>query len=219
MKRILVCLAVAACALAIPASAATVLTFEGLRDNEAILNFYNGGTGSLGSSGPNYGIGFGADSLALIDADAGGSGNFANEPSPNTIAYFLSGSGVVMNVAAGFTTGFSFYYTSSTAGSVTIWDGLNATGNLLGTINVAANAFDGCPGDPSGPFNCWSAIGAGFSGTAMSVDFGGTANQTGYDNITLGDVRPGDVPEPGTYALMGTGLAALMYVVRRRRTA
>ena len=85
---------------------AVVLTFEGLKDNEAILDFYNGGTGSLGSTGTNYGVRFGADSRALIDLDAGGSGNFANEPSPHTIAYFLSGAGVLMNVAAGFDTGF-----------------------------------------------------------------------------------------------------------------
>ena len=31
------------------------LDFEGLRDFEAVGDFYNGGTGSLGSSGTNYG--------------------------------------------------------------------------------------------------------------------------------------------------------------------
>lgn len=50
-----------------------VLTFEGLKNLERVNGFYNGGLGGLGSGpGPNYGITFGADSLAIIDADAGG---------------------------------------------------------------------------------------------------------------------------------------------------
>ena len=112
--------AIALAVLALPqgALAATrVLTFEGLQNLEFVEQFYNGGTGSLGSSGANFGVGFGPDTLAGIDAEAGGSGNFANEPSPDTIAVFLTGPGVVMNVAAGFTTGFSFYYTSAGPGS------------------------------------------------------------------------------------------------------
>ena len=44
--------------------AAVVLTFEGLQNNEQVLNFYNGGSGGSGSGpGPNYGITFGSDSL------------------------------------------------------------------------------------------------------------------------------------------------------------
>jgi hypothetical protein len=55
------------------------MTFEGLQNQEAINDFYNGGTGSLGSGpGPNYGVHFTSDSLALIDGAHGGSGNFTN---------------------------------------------------------------------------------------------------------------------------------------------
>ena len=89
-----------------------VLTFEGLQDNEQVQNFYNGGTGSEGSKGPNYGIVFSAPTLAIIDADNDGTGNFANEPSPNTIIYFLSDNKVIMNIKNGFSGGFSFWYTS-----------------------------------------------------------------------------------------------------------
>ena len=199
-------------------ASAFVLTFEGLQDQEFIQEFYNGGTGSAGSSGPNLGVSFGGTALSLIDADAGGTGNFANEPSADTIAFFLTGSDLVMNVAAGFTTGFSFFYTSSTAASVTVWSGLNATGVLLGTLNLIAQ-FNTCGagGDPTGAFACWDPVGVAFGGTALSVSFAGTANQTGFDDITIGSSTPG-VPEPGTLVLLGIGLTTLA-VSRRRRNS
>src|SRR5439155_5099046 len=69
-----------------------VLTFEGLKDLEPIQDFYNGGTGGLGSGpGPNYGINFSNNSLAIVSHLNGGSGNFSNAPSGSTIAVFLSG--------------------------------------------------------------------------------------------------------------------------------
>lgn len=199
-------------ALVSPASADLVLTFEGLQNEEAILEFYNGGAGSLGSSGPNYGISFGPSALALIDSDAGGNGNFANEPSPDTIAFWLTGTSLVMNAAAGFDTGFSFYYSSSTSATVSVYDGLGATGNLLAQINLIAQGnSNNCAGDPTGYFCNWDPIGVAFAGLAKSVDFSGTANQTGYDNITLGSDIPGNgqIPEPSTFLLLGAGLAGV----------
>ena len=200
-------------------AAPVVLTFEGLQDQENILDFYNGGTGSAGSSGPNIGVAFAVGALALIDADAGGSGNFANEPSADTIAFFLTVQALTMNVAAGFDTGFSFFYTSSTAATIEVWSGVNGTGALLGTLNlIAQHTANGCTGDPSGTFCNWTAVGVAFAGTAMSVVFAGTANQTGFDDITLFSDTPGRaVPEPGTLALLGLGLAGLGMSRRRAR--
>jgi len=206
--------------VAAPASAAIVLTFEGVGNNAGVQGFYNGGTDSLGNSGPNLGVEFNANALGLVDADSGGGGNFANEPTPNTILFFLSGT-AILNYAAGFDTGFSFFYTSSTAATVNVYDGLNATGNLLGSINLVAQFTDNCVGDPTGGFCNWTPAGVAFAGTAKSIDFGGTVNQTGYDNITFGSERPGTgnpVPEPATWALMIGGFGMAGAVIRRRRS-
>lgn len=216
-KKTLVRLAAAASLSAIAAAAsASVITldFEGLRNGEAILDFYNGGTGSLGSSGVNYGVRFGPNALALIDADAGGGGNFANEPTPDTIMFFLSGS-AVLNYAPGFTTGFSFWYTTTTfGGTVTVWDDVDATGNIIGTIDLRALGSN-CQGDPTGSFCNWAIGALAFNGVAKSIDFGGTVNQVGYDNITFGSTNPNVVPAPATLALVGLGLLGLGAVRRR----
>lgn len=203
----------AALATTLPAFADVVfLTFEGIGDLNPVGDYYNGG------GGPNYGVSFSRETLALVDADAGGSGNFANEPSPNTVMFFLDANNAILNVAAGFDTGFSFYYSSSTAATVTVWDGLGGTGNLLGSIDLVAQGFDNCSGDPTGAFCNWTPIGVAFAGTAKSINFGGTANYTGYDNITFGADVP-VIPEPSTYALMALGLAGIGLATRRRKSA
>jgi hypothetical protein len=188
-------------------STVTVLTFEGIPDSTSIGSFYAG-----------QGIYFGSSSLALVEDDAGGNGNFINEPSYKTIAFFLSPPGDIMNVPAGFTTGFSFFYTSAYSGSVTVWSGPSATGSLLASLALSANDVgQGCDGSPAhDDYYCaWSAIGVNFSGVAESVNFSGTANQIGFDNITLGSSNPG-TPEPGTLVLFGSGLLGLGGVIRRR---
>jgi len=194
-----------------------VLTFEGVGDEAAVNDFYNGGTDSAGNSGTNYGVSFTNTSLGIIDSDAGGTGNIANEPSASTVLFFLNSSSATLNYAAGFDTGFSFFYTSSTDATVNVWSGLNATGVLLGQITVSAQFNQGCSGDPTGSFCNWTAAGVNFSGTAMSIDFGGTANQTAYDNITFGSATPGGVPEPASWALMLGGFGMVGGTFRYRK--
>ena len=199
-----------------------VLDFEGVGDEVSVGEFYNGGTDGAGNSGTNYGVSFSNTSLGLIDSDAGGTGNFANEPSPSTVLFFLSGGAATMNFAAGFETGFSFFYSSSATlgGTISVYDGLDATGALLASLTLSPNGGN-CSGDPSGfPFCEWTNIGVGFAGTARSVDFGGTANQIAFDNITLGSTTAGGggnaVPEPGTWAMMLLGFGAIGFTLRRR---
>lgn len=201
--------------VAVPKSQAAtiVLDFEGVGNTANVLDFYNGGTDSLGNAGINYGINFANDALGVIDSDAGGSGNIGGEPSPETALFFLGGSAATMNVAAGFDTGFSFFYSAiNNPGFINVYDGLNGTGILLATLNLPTTPFNGAP-DPTGQFSPFLPIGVSFSGIARSVDFGGTANQIAFDNITLGAAIPGGgtkVPEP--FTIIGTlvgGTAAL----------
>lgn len=202
--------------LSVVASAGTVtLTFEGLQAGEYVNNFYNGGTGSLGSSGTNYGIGF-SIGTACLDSDVpGGNCNSANEPSPETVLDFGDSTGAIMNVYAGFTTGFSFFYAANEPGYVTVYDDLDGTGNILATLNLDKNLPCGV-GDPTGYYACWVPIGVTFDGIAKSVNFGGAARFIAFDNITLGSDTPGRVPEPGSMMLLGSGLLGLAGVVRRK---
>jgi hypothetical protein len=199
---------------------AIVLDFEGLGDLDGIAQFYNGGLSTLGfGPGVNYGIYFGGTTLSIIDQDAGGTGNFANEPSPSTVMFFLSGGGATMNVPAGFTTGFSFFYTSSAPGTVFVYDGVDATGNLLATAPFPALNLGVTGGDPTGFFDLWMPFGVAFAGTAKSVLFTGVENQCGFDDVTFGSITPGpsEVPVSNWALIIGIGLILFAAIIRFRR--
>lgn len=185
--------------LLLPAApvSAQVLTFEGGLNNQPVGNLYNGGAGG------SLGITFSKNATTGIDADApGGSIGIANEPSPSTVLYFDQGSSSsssgatptgVMNVAAGFTGGFSFFYASDGDAKVSVWDALDAGGSFLASFNLVSNLGGpgdpgGGPGDPNGNFATWTPAGVSFLGVAKSVLF--TSGRRGYDNITLGSATP-----------------------------
>jgi hypothetical protein len=193
---------------------AQVLTFEGLDESEAVEDYYDGGTGGNGSGpGPDYGIVFSPNALATIDADQGGGGNFGGEPSPDTVLFFLTGDAATMNVAAGFTTGFSFFYSAiNQAGSITVYDGVDATGNVLAMLSLPLTPNNGAP-DPTGAFSPLLPIGVSFSGTARSVDFAGTINQIGFDNITLGSATPEDTSGPDAPEIPTLGSVGLVALI------
>ena len=193
-----------------PARAQT-MTFEGLKDGEQILNYYNGGLGNLGSGpGPNYGVVFGSSAVTYIESAHGGTGNFQNEPSPTTVTTFLSGGGAVMNVAGGFTTGLSFYYAAAVfPGVVTVYSGPNATGTVLATLTLPVTG-DRCNGSIY-DFSCWSPTGVAFSGVAQSVNFSGTVDAIGFDNITLGSASP--LTAVPALSVWGAVLLAILLIV------
>jgi hypothetical protein len=205
-----------------PAYADTIsLNFAGLdgNDEELVNDYYNGGTGSLGSSGgPNYGISF--DNALACSAQPGGTCNSAGLPTGGNLLFFLSGSASTMNVAAGFDTGFSFFYSAvNNPAFVNVYSGLGGTGDLLATINLTTT-----PNGASDPacfganFCPYSPIGVTFAGTAHSVDFGGSANQVAFADITLGAATPsGAVPEPASWALMLGGFGMIGGAMRSRR--
>jgi hypothetical protein len=188
-----------------------VLTFEGAGNFVTVGNFYNGGAGG------SLGVVFGAGSLSLVSLAGGGNGNFTNAPSGNTVLFFLAGPGDVMDVAGGFTTGFSFFYSAALEpGSVTVWSGLDGTGTLLATLSLPVNGA--CT---TGPTFCnWTPTGVTFSGTAESVDFSGSALTVGFDNMTLGSATPGGgttpTPEPVTMLLLGAGSLGLLGARRKK---
>lgn len=192
------------------ASAATLLTFEGIGSGDTIANYYNGGTGG------DLGISF-VNGLALVDGDSGGGGNIANEPSGQTVAFFSYGPAYLINVAAGFTDEFGFYYSAYSAGSVNVYSGLNGTGDVLGTLSLTAQYNTGCSGDPSGDFCNFTLASVGFAGTARSISFMGTQNFVVFDDIMFGPLAAGAVPETASWGMMILGFGVIGGAARYRR--
>ena len=228
MKKLVFLVMVALVFYAIPSMAATeVLNFDGIKTCEtSVGNFYNGGTSGDGSGpGPNFGITFSSNAITLQDFFAGGTScgsNTGNMPSGPMGLFFLSGNAATMDVPSGFTTGFSFLYTAQNVpGIVNVWSGLDSTGTLLASLSLPTNDSS-CLTTPT--FCHWDPEGVTFSGTALSVDFGGTENQVVFDDITLGSSTPGGgptpTPEPSSLILLGSGVLGMFGArVRKARNA
>jgi PKD repeat protein/pimeloyl-ACP methyl ester carboxylesterase len=138
----------------------------------------------VGNGYADCGVTFPTGALAVTSARDGGTGNFTNEPSRNTILFFLNGSAARMNVPNGFVGGFSFYYCApANPGFIRVYSGVNGTGTLLATLDLALTPRTGTTGYT---YDHWVSQGVVFTGIARSVDFGGTANNIGFDNITIG---------------------------------
>lgn len=212
------------------AQAAVVsLNFEGVNATypsgyAQILNFYNGGLSSVGTTGTNFGASFGSNALAIclnsttVNCSNTSRGGLGDPASQRGGLFFLSGSETFLNFAAGFSTGFSFNYASSVTGSVEVYDGLNGTGNVLASVNLTPNLV-GCPTYTAG-FCPFGPAGVSFSGTAKSISFGGVANQIVFDDITFGSATPGPgvVPEPASWAMLIVGFGLVGAAARRRRS-
>jgi hypothetical protein len=229
IKRVAVGIA-AGLMLSATAQAQQVLDFEGVNATYPsgfafVDGFYNGGTSSDGTTGTNFGVTFSTNAQAICLNTVGvtcsntSRGGLGNPNSARGGLFFLSGSQTFMNRSAGFTTGFSFFYSAvNSGGSFSVFDGLNGTGTLLASLTLPTTS-PSCGTQFNADFCPFVAAGVTFSGTARSVSFAGAADQIVFDDVTFGSNIPGTVvPEPSTYALMGTGLIGLA-IVRRRRTA
>lgn len=147
----------------------STIDFEGIGDLAEIPEFD-------GITSPGW--------LAIIDADDGGSGNFAHEPSPSTIAFWLGepvhGRDILFQRPV---SDVSFYYVSAVEVSVEAFD---ADGNLLDSARGPANGNLGPGGDPEGYFNQWDPIGVEADGNLiMRLRISGNVDQTGIDDLTV----------------------------------
>lgn len=212
---------------------AQVLNFEGVAatypfDPVAIRNFYNGGTSEAGTSGPNFGIDFSPNALAvclnafvnsaLVDCSGASRGGLGDPASRFSALIFTEGGQTFMNRAAGFVGMFSFVYTALDDGAqFWVWSGLSGTGTLLGTRSLAATPIGSCDAF-NAPFCPFVPMDLTFSGTALSVTFSGVADQVALDDVMFGVPRTSIVPEPNSAALMFAGLALVGLAARGRRT-
>ncbi len=199
-----------AAALAMPlaqAAGPALVDFETPTSFASIAEHYNGGTDSAGLAGSNLGVSFTADALGLMNDSAGP--YFSNAPSPLGVMAPV-GADATMNVAAGFTGGVGFWYASSAfvLQGVNVWTGLNGSGTLLASFNLASNAqADGCN---SSDYCRFDQMTSSFAGTARSITFGNAANAAAFDNISITAV-----PEPTTALMLSLGLAGLLLARRR----
>jgi len=196
--------------------AAVTLDFEGVGDLAAVQSFYNGGTDSVGNSGADYGISFGIGAVALIDSDASGTGQFANELSASTILMMAEES-MVINVASGFNERFSFHYSSNARVSVEAFSGLDGSGDSVGLLSFGINYNDDqCGGDPTGLYCNWDFFSMSISGVARSIQFLGLsdelspAGKVGLDNMIFGQNELSTVPLPASVFLFGSALLGVL---------
>jgi hypothetical protein len=188
------------------ANAATILLdFEGSSQSAnpgstaiSIGEFYNGGTDSGGTSGPNVGVSF-------TNANFDSTSQFT-QPSFNinsSIAFMLQSPLTLSSQIAFNSIAFDrFFFEPSNV--VNVFSGVNGTGTLLATATFGQNCTPACTA------NRESLTFA----NARSVQFSPNANGTGIDNVVLNAV-----PEPATWAMMLVGFGMVGHSMRRRKAS
>ena len=153
--------------------AVEVITFEGIADGSPV-----------GTIGP---VTFGGSWTGLVDTDAGGFGNIANEPSPSTVAWTDSLEAVTFASPVGSV---SFMYTLNTNGGTPAVTFRDTAGNTLGTRTMdvcgATPCGNTCGGDPAGEFCAWASISFDVSSPpgVASFDINGARGRWAIDDLT-----------------------------------
>jgi hypothetical protein len=151
------------------------------------------------------GVSFGGGALGLQNDVLGP--YFSNAPSPIGVMFTVD-TDSAMNVAQGFSGLFSFSYASTAAatGALSVWSGLDGTGDLLASFDLLGNSA-ACT---TVGWCSFDALSSSLSQVAYSVTFSGDPT-IAFDNIALNTV-----PEPASLLLVALGLAGLTAQARRR---
>lgn len=136
------------------------------------------------------GVNFSTNALAIVSVQQGGSGNFIDPlTNPGQLAQAITydqGQSIIIDVIDGFDDKFSFRYASPFVNhQVTIYDGINGTGNILASVQLPQTADSNLtPGAYILENNPASNL--FFEGTAKSVVLGSQSNKLLINNITFG---------------------------------
>jgi len=163
-----------------PGTGAVATTSQTSSSTCVVIDFE--GVGDLVPIGTIGDVTFSANGVGLVDLDAGGTGNFANEPSPDTIMFVAAGgANVITATLANPVQEISWNYVSINPGEIRVFGAGNV---LLATIALPPIPQVN-PGDPTGgAFGTWdSGIHTEVGNVITSVEYDALADQIGWDDL------------------------------------
>jgi murein DD-endopeptidase MepM/ murein hydrolase activator NlpD len=156
-----------------------LVDFEGVGDNFPVGTIYG-----------KVNITFGSSWLGIISIDVGGSGNFTNEPSPVTAAYFLDQNDISIKFNKGVQL-VDFYYSAAKVSLPITVSAYDKVGNLIDRAsgNTIGSKADGaqCSGTSVANYCLWDRIYlASTTNNIHSVEIlGAASNYFGIDNFRV----------------------------------
>jgi hypothetical protein len=158
----------------------SLLNFEGVDNLNEVGDFY--GARGIRFSGNALGI-IGVCPILESESPDEFGGNFAHQPSGITALTYAEGNAILLEAMEGFDAQLAFSYASPfREHSISIYDGLGGTGNLLASATLSPTPA----GELPNAYSEFAFVTIPFSGIARSVTFGNFANKIVIDDILLG---------------------------------